>query len=104
MSFQVNISPRAKAEFEDQLLYLLERSPQGADAWASAFNATLASLEESPTIHGLAPESSDHSRDVFQVIFKTKKGNPYRLLYAIDGAEVMILSVRGLGQDFTDVK
>lgn len=104
MSFQVNISPRAKAEFEDQLLYLLERSRQGADAWAIAFQSTLVSLEESPTIHGLAPESPDHSQDIFQVIFKTKKGYPYRLLYSIDGSDVLIHSVRGVGQDFTNVE
>ena len=104
MSFSVNISPRAKTEFEDQLLYLLERSPQGADAWATAFNSTLASLESSPKIHGLAPESPYHSQDIFQVIFKTKKGYPYRLLYSIDGADVLIHSVRGVRQDYTDVE
>ena len=104
MSFQVNISPRAKAEFEDQFLYLLERSPKGADAWVTAFHSTLASLEATPEIHGLAPESPDHSLDIFQVIFKTKKGYPYRLLYSIGGAEVLIHSVRGVGQDYTEVE
>ena len=104
MSFQVKISPRAKAEFEDQLLYLLERSPKGAEAWASEFNSTLASLEDRPEIHGLAPESTDHSIDIFQVIFKAKHGYPYRLLYSIAGAEVLIHSVRGVGQNYTEIE
>lgn len=104
MSFQVKISPRAKTEFEDQLLYLLERSPQGAEAWASEFNVTLASLEDRPEIHGLAPESDDHSIDIFQVIFKTKYGYPYRLLYSITEAEVLIHSVRGVGQNHAEIE
>ena len=104
MSFQVKISPRAKTEFEDQLLYLLERSPKGAEAWASEFNVTLASLEDRPEIHGLAPESDDHSIDIFQVIFKTKYGYPYRLLYSITEAEVLIHSVRGVGQNYTNIE
>lgn len=104
MSFQVNISPRAKAEFEDQLLYLQQRSLKGADAWADAFLSTIAGLEDRPQIHGLAPESPDHSIDIYQVIFKTKRGYPYRLLYSIDGAEVKILTVRGVRQDYTDIK
>ena len=104
MSFQVKISPRAKAEFEDQLLYLLERSPKGADAWAFAFQTTITDLEKHAETHGLAPESSDHPIDIHQVIFKTKRGYPYRLLYSIDGTEVQIHSVRGVGQDLTDVE
>jgi len=102
LKFQVCVSPRAKAEFEDQLIYLLERSPKGADAWATAFNSTIASLETSPEIHGLAPESPDHSVDIFQVFFKTKKGYPYRLLYSIEGTEVRVHSVRGVGQDYIE--
>jgi len=37
--------------------------------------------------------------DVREVLFKTRKGNPYRILFTIQEAEVLILRVRGPGQD-----
>ena len=73
--------PDAEAEFERQFDYLWERSPQGANAWADAFDEAVGDLRHTANMHGLASESTDHSFDVFQLTFKTKSGNPYRLLY-----------------------
>lgn len=94
----------AEVDFERQFDYLLERSPQGANAWADAVDQAVADLGDSADMHGLAPESSDHPFDVYQFIFKTKSGNPYRFLYEIHGAGVFIMTIRGLGQDFYESK
>ena len=37
-------------------------------------------------------------REVRQVLFQTRHGRPYRILYAISGDEVRVLRVRGPGQ------
>ena len=92
----------AEADFDRQFDYLLKRSPQGANAWSDAVDQAVHDLKDSADMHGLAPESSDHLFDVFQFIFKTKSGNPYRLLYEIHGTDVFIMTIRGLGQDFYD--
>ena len=92
--------PDAEAEFERQFDYICERSPQGANAWADAFDEAIAELGHTADTHGLAPESSDHPFDVFQLMFKTKSGNPYRLLYEIHGLDVFVVTIRGLGQTF----
>ena len=95
--------PRAKAEFQDQLLYLQSRSPQGADTWATEFHSVISDLEDSPERHGLAPENSDHDRELRQVIFRTKKGNPYRLIFTVNEEKVFVLSMRGVGQDYVEL-
>ena len=38
--------------------------------------------------------------DIHEVLFKTSKGNPYRLLFTIVDDEVLVLRVRGPGQDY----
>jgi len=90
----------AEADFDRQFDYLLERSPQGANTWSDAVDQAVHDLKHSADMHGLAPESNDYPFDVFQFIFKTKNGNPYRLLYEIHGSDVFIMTIRGLGQDF----
>jgi len=102
LNFHVIISPRAEREFEDQLLYLAERSPQGANDWALEFEKAIIILGDAPNRHGFAPENSDHEQEIRQILFKTRRGNPYRLLYTIAGKRVLVLTLRGLGQDFTE--
>ena len=90
----------AEADFERQFDYIWQRSPQGANAWADAFDEAVGELRHTADSHGLAPESADHLFEVRQILFKTKSGNQYRLLYEISGSEVFIMTIRGLGQDF----
>jgi hypothetical protein len=47
-----------------------------------------------------APESNDHPEPIYQVIFKTRRGRPYRALFVVRDRTVFILHVRGPGQDF----
>ena len=76
MEYRVIISPRAEAEFEHQLGYLLDRSTTGAQAWSNKFEEAVKRLSESPERHGLAPENADHEQEIRQVIFKTRLGIP----------------------------
>jgi hypothetical protein len=48
----------------------------------------------------LAPESAHCNYQIREVFFKTRKGNPYRVLFTILGDEVLVLRVRGPGQDY----
>jgi plasmid stabilization system protein ParE len=100
LSYTVIIQSRAQAEFESQVAYLHDRSPKGAEAWALEFKITINQLEDDPLRFGLAPESDAFSEEVRQVQFRTRKGNPYRILFTVIQAKVFVLTVRGLGQDF----
>lgn len=50
----------------------------------------------------MAVESEGRQRDVRQVIFKTRHGREYRALFAIMDETVVILHLRGPGQDLLD--
>ena len=90
----------AQAERDVQQIYdwLLERSSTGAVSWFSALSAALDSLEDSPQRCAYAPENESHPAPIRQLIFKTRRGRPYRLLFTIAGEEVRVLHVRGPGQ------
>jgi plasmid stabilization system protein ParE len=99
MSYTVNILPRAERDFEEIYGFILERSPQGAVAWAKAFHQALKQLEKSPTSHALAPESGDQAPELRQLIFKTRRGNAYRALFTIEEDQVYVHHIRGSGRD-----
>ncbi len=102
MTYTVVILPRAEHDFQTLHDYIKERSPQGAASWANAFYKALKRLEQSPLTCGLAPESATSGRDVYQLIFRTRKGNPYRALFTIQDERVFIRHIRGYGQDIVD--
>ena len=80
MSHIVETTESAEQEFEDQYDYIAERSAQGANSWALAFRNALTKLETSPTSRPLTPESEYHTEDIYQLLFKTRRGNSYRAL------------------------
>lgn len=96
MSFSVYELPRAKADKRSIVVWLRERSPQGARAWLNAYDAAIAGLKTNAASFGLAFEN-EHCPDaeVRQTFFKTRRGHVYRLIYLIDGKEVYVLRVRG---------
>ena len=64
IKYDVQISPRACAEFEDQVSWLKERSMQGAKNWSASFSKAVEGLQAMPERFGLAPESEDHEVDI----------------------------------------
>ena len=99
MRYAVCVLARAEREASQIVGWIAQRSTTGAVAWVDAFEVALQSLAESPEARGLAPEDAliDHAR-IRHVIFKTKKGRPYRALFTIVGNEVRVLHVRTPGQ------
>ena len=95
----VETTESAEVEFEEQYNYLLERSPQGANAWAIAFRNALKKLETNPASRPLAPESEYQAETIHQLVFKTRHGNPYRALFIIRTDRVYVIHIRGQGQD-----
>lgn len=99
MKYQVIESSRATCEIYEIFDWLCDRSPQGAEAWLDSWEQTVQVLRESAGSYGLAPENVDHDVEVRQVLFKPRRGKRYRALYMIDGNKVIVLHVRGHGQD-----
>ncbi len=100
MTFHVKTLHRTRRSSDQIVTYIAERSKSGAVAWARAYDAALARLEQSADTFPFAPENEHVDFEVREVLFKTRRGLVYRALFTIHGNEVLILHVRGPGQDF----
>ena len=98
MTYTVVTLPEAEADFQTLYEYIVVRSPKGAQVWANAFSEALERLARDPTIYTLAPESTDVDIDVRQIMFKTRQGNPYRIIFTIRGEKVFLMAIRGYHQ------
>ncbi len=98
-SYEPFVLPRAQADIESIIRYIAERSPQGALAWQERWDEALVELRKSPLASALAPESANYGSEIRQLLFKTRRGRTYRVLFTVVGRGVFILTVRGPGQD-----
>ena len=98
MKFRVIITAAAEHDADAIYLWLLKRSPRGANNWWTAFSHAIDSLRQNAQSFGLAPESTEPPEDVREVTFKTRHGRPYRLLFTIRDDFAYVLRVRGTGQ------
>jgi hypothetical protein len=73
-----------------------------AEAWAKAFDNALVYLEENAGVCSLARENDYVDFEVRDVLFKTRRGLVYRILFTIRDDKVIILHVRGPGQDLIE--
>ena len=99
MSYEVQIVPGAAEDVQEILAWIRQRSPEGAAAWRRAWSAALERLEQFPETCNPAPESHHHAVDLKQLIFKTRHGKPYRIVLTIRQQVVVVLHVRGPGQN-----
>jgi plasmid stabilization system protein ParE len=99
MRFIVRVLGRAQADVLDCYAYLADRSPQGAANWFNRFAETRDRLSRDPARRPVAAESRFVDYEIREVLFKTRRGKPYRILFTIVGDEVRVLRVRGPGQD-----
>jgi hypothetical protein len=60
----------------------------------------LAHLEESANSCPLAAENEHVDFEVREILFKTRRGSFYRILFTIRENTVFVLHVRGSGQEF----
>lgn len=99
MTYKVRILRRAQQDVAACYAYISERSQRGAASWFNRFVETRDRLAVDAASRPLAYESRFVNREIREVLFKTRKGRPYRILFTIAGDEVLILRVRGPGQD-----
>src|SRR5688572_22567643 len=100
MTFTVRILARAQQDVAVCYSYLADRSPQGAANWFNRFSEARTQLAQNPEKRPLAPESAHLMYEVREALFRTRKGRHYRILFTIRGSEVLVLRVRGPGQDY----
>ena len=98
MNYTVVVLPEAEQDAHRIYRWIAERSPRGADRWYEQFLAALRRLASDAEACALAPENEHVVPEIRQLLFKTKKGLRYRLLFSIAAAAVRVLHVRGPGQ------
>ncbi len=80
------------------LRYISERSSQGAVAWLAELERAIRRLEARAETFSEALECEHFKIDVKQLLFKTRRGLVYRMVFTITEDEVRVLRVRGPGQ------
>jgi plasmid stabilization system protein ParE len=100
--YRVIIYRFAQDDVQTSLNYISSRSPRGAIAWHRAFLAAVDKIRERPMAYALAHENDSVEEEIREVLFKTRHGLPYRIVYTIHEDQVRILRVRGPGQDLLE--
>lgn len=98
MTFHIKILRKAESDIRNITHYLQRRSPQGANAWINALQNALNRLRNDAEGCSAALENEHFDIEIKQQLFKTRKGNVYRLVFTIVADEARILRVRGTGQ------
>ncbi len=98
MKYQVYLLPAAERDLDHILTFLQERSVQGATNWLNAFEEALAELVSNPLRYSTAPENNAFEIELRQILFGTKQGHRYRMVYRIDEERVTVYRLRGKGQ------
>ncbi len=93
MSFEVEYTANAQRELEDVYLWIKARMPLSAARWRDDLITKVESLTNDPQRHRLAPESRRFSCEIRQLLFR-KRRSQFRIIFAIAGQRVVILSVR----------
>src|SRR5947207_4866583 len=99
MKREVLLTRQAEADLDSILTWIENRSIAGAKCWLRALEGAFAWLEDHAASCPLAPEHDWFDEEIRERLFKTKRGRPYRLLFAVSGRQVRILHIRGPGQD-----
>jgi plasmid stabilization system protein ParE len=98
MKYTLLVLPEAEQDADRIYRWIAERSPAGADRWYEEFAATLRRIASEAECCALAPENVYVTAEIRQILFKTKNGLRYRILFSVAGQTVRVLHVRGPGQ------
>jgi plasmid stabilization system protein ParE len=99
MRYSVSLTVNAKCNVRGIIRFIERSSRSGAETRYRRWLQVLDLLETSAEGCGLAPEDADHEPRIQQIIFKTRRGLPYRAVFVIRDERVYVLHVRGSGQD-----
>jgi plasmid stabilization system protein ParE len=99
MTYRVILQPRAERDIQAQAAWLLERarSPAAALRWVRGIRARIATLKASPRRCPVDPDSGAYGEEV-RVLLYGKRPGIYRVLFAIRGDTVHVLTVRHSAQ------
>lgn len=98
MTIRIVIAARADRDAQEIFAWLAAHSPAGAASWFDSYLTAVESLRQFPLRGGLAEEGRIYEEPIRQILFRTKAGRNYRLLYSFGDQLVTVLHVRGLGQ------
>ena len=98
MTYSLRIHPLAEEDAERIVDYLAARSVQGALNWLDVYLDAQSTLRKSPLTFSVIADTVSTSRVYRQIFFKTKYGQRYRAVYAVEGSDVTILRLRIHGQ------
>lgn len=95
MTYQVILQPRAEREIREAALWIREqaKSPTPALRWARSIRAKIETLKKSPHRCPVDPDSAAYGEEVRVLLFGRRPG-VYRILFAIRGDVVHVLTVR----------
>ena len=100
MTYHVRPLARAQLDVDCILDFIRNKkgAPHGASLWLEAYQEAVVNLAKNPLAYGFAPENRHVGYDLRQVLFRTRHGRTYRILFAVVDNEIRILRVRGPGQ------
>ncbi len=99
MSHRISITARAAHDIEQIYRWLDQRSPEGARRWYDVCMRSAQGLAQSSRAGSVALEAEELGIDLRERLFKTRRGQTYRILYLIKGDVIHVLAVRGAGQN-----
>lgn len=99
MKYRVELTRRAERDVNEIVAWIARQSAQGANTWLSRFEQVLIDLSTSAINCPLAPEDGYGDTEIRHLVFKTRHGKPYRILFTIRDDFVLIRHLRGPGQD-----
>jgi plasmid stabilization system protein ParE len=99
MTYRVVLQPRAERDIRQQAFWLLSKSesPSVALRWSRGIRARIATLRSNPSRCPVDPDSAAYGEEV-RVLRYGKKAGVHRVLFAIRGHEVHVLTVRHAAQ------
>ena len=99
MNRELRILSHAHRDFSEIVGWLSNNSVDGANRWVDAFDAALATIGETPFAQPLAAEAEFVKTEIRQILFHTRRGRNYRIVFAVFDDEIRIVRVRAPGQD-----
>ena len=99
MSLRVIITEQAEREMQSAFNWWAEhRSKRQADRWYARLAEAIAGLSENPERHGQSRERDRFAYEIRDLLFGLGRRPTHRAVFAIRGEEVVVLTVRHVGQ------
>jgi plasmid stabilization system protein ParE len=99
VAYQVRITGRARADIDQAVAWLANRSERAARHWHAALREKVLSLEEHPERCPLAAEAESLGLPLRELLFGKRSG-VYRILFTVEGESVNVLHVRHAARDW----